>query len=83
MGAPIPNTLITVGDTHTSATLILVDEGDYATFIIEKAIGLATGMTTRTSLELSTNDVDALEVLHGRLGLLIQELDRRSGKARA
>lgn len=83
MGTPIPNTSIIVGDAYTSTALRLADEGDQATFIIERTTGIGTGMTTRMALELSTNDVDALEVLHGRLGSLIQELDRRSGKARA
>lgn len=83
MGTPIPDTQVTVGDAHTSVALRLVDGGDHATFIIERATGMSTGMITRTSLELSTHDVDSLEFLHGRLGKLIQELDRRSGKARA
>lgn len=82
MGTPIPDTSVVMGNMQTSTTLLLVDSGDVATFIVERVTGLTTGMITRTSLELSTHDIDALEVLHGRLGLLIQKLDRRSGKAR-
>lgn len=83
MGTPVPVTKVTVGDSHTSVALRLVDDGDHATFVVERATGMSTGMTTRTSLELSTNNLDALEVLHGRLGLLIRELSRRSGKTGA
>lgn len=77
----VPTTKITEQDMLTQATLSLVDAGDAATFtLVVDNVG-SRGVVHSARLEVSTCDLDALELLHGRLGLLITRLTERTGKA--